>query len=57
VPKHEDKLMTIAEQLEQKGIEKGKLEVARNMLLNGMDRITVMQMTGLTEEQLSQIDH
>ncbi|QGY31977.1 Rpn family recombination-promoting nuclease/putative transposase [Pantoea cypripedii] len=57
VPKHEDELMTIAEQLEQKGFEKGKLEVARNMLLNGMDRSTVMRMTGLTEEQLSQIKH
>ncbi|MDE1189285.1 MAG: Rpn family recombination-promoting nuclease/putative transposase [Pantoea sp.] len=57
VPKHEDELMTIAEQLEQKGIEKGKLEVARNLLLNGMDRSTVMRMTGLTEEQLSQLDH
>jgi len=49
--------MTIAEQLEQKGIEKGKLEVARNLLLNGMDRSTVKRMTGLTEEQLSQLDH
>ncbi|MBP2200311.1 putative transposase/invertase (TIGR01784 family) [Pantoea cypripedii] len=65
VPNHEDALMTIAEQLkqkgiqlgEQRGIEKGKLEVARYMLLDGMDRSTVKRMTGLTEEQLLQIKH
>lgn len=73
VPQHEDELMTIAQQLEQKGmekgieqgillgeqrgIEKGKLEVARNMLQNGIDRNTVMKMTGLTEDDLAQIRH
>lgn len=56
----------IAQQLEQKGIEKGrmegiqigeekgrhegKLEVARTMLQNGLDRSTVMKMTGLTAD-------
>lgn len=65
--------MTIAQQLEQKGIQKGiqlgrqegrnegmlegKLEVARTMLLNGLDRNTVMKMTGLTEDDLAQIRH
>ncbi|ORM92231.1 hypothetical protein HA50_02225 [Pantoea cypripedii] len=61
VPKREVKRMTIAQQLEQKGIEmgikKGKLQVARTMLLNGMDRSEVMEMTGLTEDDLSQLDH
>ncbi|CAJ0995838.1 Rpn family recombination-promoting nuclease/putative transposase [Sodalis praecaptivus] len=73
VPQHEDELMTIAQQLEQKGIEKGiqlgrqegrqegrnegKLEVARTMLQNGLDRNTVMKMTGLTENDLAQIRH
>jgi len=77
VPQHGDALMTIAQQLEQKGIEKGiekgiqqgiqlgeqrgiekgKLEVARTMLQNGLDRRTVMKMTGLTEDELSQIRH
>ncbi|EAX1676202.1 ISNCY family transposase, partial [Salmonella enterica] len=62
-----------AQQLEQKGIEKGrlegiqigeekgrnegKLEVARTMLQNGLDRSTVMKMTGLTAENLDQIRH
>lgn len=65
VPKREVKRMTIAQQLEQKGIEKGiemgikkgKLQVARTMLLNGMDRSKVMEITGLTEDDLSQLDH
>lgn len=65
--------MTIAQQLEQKGIEKGiqlgvqrgiekgrhegKLEVARTMLANGIDRDSVMKMTGLTADDLAQIRH
>ncbi|PAZ29078.1 ISNCY family transposase, partial [Escherichia coli] len=73
LPQHEDELMTIAQQLEQIGIEKGillgeqrgiekgklegKLEVARTMLQNGLDRNTVMKMTGLTEDDLAQIRH
>ncbi len=73
VPQHGDALMTIAQQLEEKGIEKGiqlgeqrgiekgrnegKLEVARTMLENGIDRNTVMKMTGLSEDDLAQIRH
>lgn len=77
--------MTIAQQLEQKGIEKGieqgieqgiekgiqlgeqrgiekgereaTLKIARTMLQNGLDRNTVMKMTGLSEDQLAQIPH
>ena len=73
--------MTIAQQLEQKGIEKGieqgiekgiqlgeqrgiekgereaTLKIARTMLQNGLDRNTVMKMTGLSEDDLSQIRH
>lgn len=61
--------MTIAEQLEQKvtqlgeqrGFEKGrnegKLEVARTMLQNGIDHLTVMKMTGLSAEALAQLHH
>ncbi len=69
--------MTIAQQLEQKGIDKGieegiqigrekghsegerdaTLKIARTMLQNGLDRDTVMKMTGLTDEELSQIRH
>ena len=71
VPQHGDALMTIAQQLEQKGIEKGRMEghqegielgkraaslrIARAMLQNGFDQNMVMQMTGLTEDDLAQI--
>lgn len=67
VPQHEDALMTIAQQLEQKGVEKGMergmekgrkeeaLKIARNMLQNGIDRSAVIKMTGVTEDELAQI--
>ncbi|HGV4608714.1 TPA: Rpn family recombination-promoting nuclease/putative transposase, partial [Klebsiella pneumoniae] len=46
---------------EQRGIEKGEreatLKIARTMLQNGIDRNTVMKMTGLTEDELAQIRH
>jgi len=73
VPQNGDALMTIAQQLEQKGLEKGiekgiqlgieqgrnaaKLDVARTMLQNGIDDNTVMKMTGLSEDDLAQIRH
>jgi len=71
--------MTIAQQLEQKGIEKGRMEgrmegiqlgeqrgiekgkraaslrIARAMLQHGFDQNMVMQMTGLTEDELAHI--
>ncbi|MEG2267801.1 MAG: Rpn family recombination-promoting nuclease/putative transposase, partial [Acinetobacter sp.] len=46
---------------EQRGIEKGEreatLKIARTMLQNGLDRNTVMKMTGLSEDELAQIRH
>ncbi|ECE9228736.1 ISNCY family transposase, partial [Salmonella enterica subsp. enterica serovar Benin] len=39
------------------GKQEGKLEVARTMLQNGIDRNTFMKMTGLTEDDLAQIRH
>ena len=73
LPQHEDELMTIAQQLEQIGIEKGlqlgeqrgiekgrnegKLEVARSLLKMGMSHESVLEATGLTEEDLAQIRH
>lgn len=73
VPQHGDELMTIAQQLEQKGIEKGiqlgekrgiekgrkeeALKIARAMLQNGLDRHTVMTITGLTDDELAQLCH
>lgn len=73
VPQHGDVLMTIAQQLEQKGMEKGiqlgreegrsegereaTLKIARTMLQSGLDRETVMKMTGLSEDELALIRH
>ena len=72
-PQHEEILMTIAQRLEQKGLEKGiqlgeqrgiekgereaTLKIARTMLQSGIDRNTVMAMTGLSEEDLRRITH
>ncbi|CAI2534034.1 Uncharacterised protein [Serratia ficaria] len=46
---------------EQRGIEKGErvaaLKIARTMLDNGLDRSTVLKMTGLSEDDLSQLRH
>lgn len=59
VPQHKETFVTIAEQLEQRGMEKGKreacLEMARKMLKNNLDRVLVMKITGLTEEDLQRI--
>jgi len=63
VPQHEDELMTIAQQLEQKGrqeglregIQEASLKIARNLLKSGMDIQSVMNVTGLKEEELKQI--
>ncbi|HAH4800740.1 TPA: Rpn family recombination-promoting nuclease/putative transposase [Escherichia coli] len=65
LPQHEDNIMTLAERIEQKGIAKGieqgklegKLETARNMLNAGMDRQAVLQMTGLSNDQLNMLKH
>lgn len=65
VPQHGDELMTIAQQLEQKGMEKGMekggretaLKIVRTMLQNGIDRKTIMKLTGLTENDMVRIGH
>ncbi|KAA0476821.1 Rpn family recombination-promoting nuclease/putative transposase, partial [Klebsiella pneumoniae] len=41
----------------QAGVLEGKLAVARTMLANGIDRDSVMKMTGLTAADLAQIRH
>lgn len=63
VPQHGEELMTIAQRLEQKGMEKGiekggretMLKVVRNMRQNGMNDAAVMKITGLTAEELRQL--
>jgi len=67
VPQHEEALMTIAQQLEQKGIEKGiekgmqlgehksRIDIAEKLLKNGMALNLVKEMTGLSDEELAKI--
>lgn len=73
VPQHGDALMTIAQQLEQKGIEKGiqlgeqrgkekgerdaALKIARSLLKMGMPPESVLDVTGLSADDLAQIRH
>jgi len=58
MPQQEEALMTIAEQLKQEGELKGKLEVARSLLKMQLPRDTILQATGLTEEELDRLgDH
>lgn len=70
-PRHEEVLMTIAEYLEQKGLEKGRqqgrkegrkegeheaaLNIARSMLANGFELAVVIKLTGLAAADLAQI--
>jgi len=42
---------------EQQGIRAATLKIARTMLQSGLDQNMVMQMTGLTEDELAQIHH
>jgi len=72
-PQYEEVVMTIEERLReearqkgiqegiekgaQKGRQEGRQEVARAMLMNGIDRIVVMQCTGLSEQELDQLNH
>ena len=57
VPEHKDTLMTIADQLRQEGRQEALNEMARNMLLRGIDRKTVMDVTGLSADELAQLSH
>lgn len=61
VPQHEHELMTIAQQLEPKGLEKGrqegKMEVARNLLQKGVPLQSVRELTGLSDDDLAKIRH
>ncbi|HGJ5880520.1 MAG TPA: Rpn family recombination-promoting nuclease/putative transposase [Arsenophonus nasoniae] len=75
--KHEGALMTIAQQIEEIGIQKGriegiqeglqrgiqqgiqktKIELAKQFLVNGVDRNTVKLSTGLSDEELNELQH
>ncbi len=60
-PRYREEMMTLAEQLEQKGLEKGlqkgrseqARDIARNLLALGLDRATIEHATGLSPSELS----
>ncbi len=39
----------------EQGIEQGKMEVAKNLIKMGMDLLTVIKATGLTEEEVNEV--
>ncbi len=53
--------MTIAQKLEKKGEIRGEkkatLKIVQTMLANGLDRATVMKLTGLSDKELAQLSH
>ncbi|QWA13403.1 hypothetical protein GTU79_12800 [Sodalis ligni] len=51
-PCYREELMTIADQLEQKGRRERDKEIARNLLAMGVDRATVERATGLSHTEL-----
>jgi len=67
LPQHEETLMTIAEQLEQKGREEGReeghkegrraeaLRIARNLLRDGVGQESVLRATGLSTSDLQRL--
>ena len=69
VPQHGETLMTFAEHMKQigraeglqQGIQEGKrttmLAIARAMLQRGFDSVAVMEMTGLSKEELQRLSH
>lgn len=68
-PRHKELMMTIAECLEEKGRKKGRKEgrlegrkensrsIALKMLASGLDPKMVMELTGLSQEELSSLSH
>jgi len=39
----------------KEGIKEGKIEVAKKLLKNGMDVVTISQITGISEREISQL--
>lgn len=63
VPEHGDKFMTMAEELKmigrKEGIQEGKFaamqDVAKAMLAKGLDKSMIMEITGLSVDELQQL--
>ncbi len=53
LPNEREVIMTFGEQLEQKGRQKCKLEIAKNMLTAGADLAFIKQVTELSDEEIT----
>ncbi len=53
---YEELTVTTAERLISEGIQQGKLEDAGKMLKKGIDLNTILEITGLTEQDLRDSD-
>jgi predicted transposase/invertase (TIGR01784 family) len=49
--------MTLAEQWKQEGLQQGRLEIASSMLQKGLDTQMIIEVTGLTKQQVSELIH
>lgn len=56
VPKHGETLMTMAEELLQRGKLTALLEIAQKMLQRGFDSQAIMEITGLSKDELQQLE-
>ena len=61
VPQHGETLMTFAEKLRNEGMQEGKRaaiqEIAETMLRLGLDSEAIMEITGLSKDELQQLPH
>ncbi len=48
-------IMTIAEQMMHRGIEKGKIELIKTMLTNGVDPLFIAKNTGVSISEIKEI--
>lgn len=57
VPQHGEELMTLAEKLRNDGRQSALIDVAKAMLQRGFELQAIMEMTGLSQEELKQLQH
>ncbi|SAE54052.1 Transposase [Enterobacter cloacae] len=55
VPQHGEKLMTMADQLREEGKRIAILDIAKAMLKRGLDTDAIMEMTGLSKDELQKL--
>lgn len=54
-PEGSEVIVTLAERYMEKGMEKGKMEVAKNLILKGLSTKDIIEVTGLEEKEINKI--